>query len=415
MKIVVTNTALANTGDAAIMLGTAMILRRAFGNDVSFSLRDQQPDEVRERYPEFDIGPVLFDRLLDWLGPRLTKIGVGLLFSVLAFWHTPLRRAALLLLPRAIRRDLDTLAAADLLVSAGGTYFVPHYRTSPKLVDLMAAAVVGTPYILFTQSLGPFPRKGGWLLKAVLRRARMIIVRDRPSRVYLMAAGVKPERIFECADAAFALMPSGRVPPRRSGPFHVAISVRHWPHFDGGGDGEAEMARYRRAIAELVRHLVENRRARVTFISTCQGVDAYWTDDSRVAEAIVGTLPEAVRRRTTIDPAFHRPEDLTTVFGNCDMVVATRMHAAILALVAGVPVLPIAYEFKTRELFTRLGFGDLVTDMDGASGAELCRKTDGIFAHRNQLREEIGECVTVMRWSAFAAGRHVSGNLGHAL
>jgi colanic acid/amylovoran biosynthesis protein len=37
------------------------------------------------------------------------------------------------------------------------------------------------------------------------------------------------------------------------------------------------------------------------------------------------------------------------------------MHMAILALSAGVPVVPIAYEFKTSELFERLGMGHWVT------------------------------------------------------
>lgn len=36
------------------------------------------------------------------------------------------------------------------------------------------------------------------------------------------------------------------------------------------------------------------------------------------------------------------------------------MHMAILALTSGTPVFPITYEFKTQELFNRLGLGEWV-------------------------------------------------------
>ena len=42
-----------------------------------------------------------------------------------------------------------------------------------------------------------------------------------------------------------------------------------------------------------------------------------------------------------------------------DFVVATRMHMMILSLCVGTPVLPIAYEFKTKELAARLGIADV--------------------------------------------------------
>jgi colanic acid/amylovoran biosynthesis protein len=54
-----------------------------------------------------------------------------------------------------------------------------------------------------------------------------------------------------------------------------------------------------------------------------------------------------------------------------DVVVATRMHMAILSLCAAVPVIAIAYEFKTRELFSKLGIQCYACDINSLTADSL--------------------------------------------
>ena len=68
----------------------------------------------------------------------------------------------------------------------------------------------------------------------------------------------------------------------------------------------------------------------------------------------VATLPDEIRARVRVDGDFHTPDELLELLRDFDWVVATRMHLAILTLGVGTPVLPIAYEFKTTELFKSL-------------------------------------------------------------
>ena len=402
MKIVVTNTVLSNTGDAAIMLGTKAILERAMGGPVDMTVCDQQPGVVRSAYPEFDARPLLYDRLIGIYGRRFVKFGILAMLLAAALWRTPLRKAALALLPKGVADDLRALGEADMIVAAGGTYLVPHYRIRPKLLELMAAHLMGRPFALFTQSLGPFDGGRVSLLRSLLERAKLILVRDGRSRGHLARLGVPDDRVAECADAAFALSRPAR---RRNEPgerLSIAVSVRHWPHFDG--DSETGMERYRAAIAVLVRHLVETYDAEVTFVSTCQGVNGYWTDDSHVAADIVRMLPESVRDRVSVNNSFHRPEQLIDILAGFDLVVATRMHVAILGLAAGVPVLPISYEFKTRALFERLQQQHLCTDMERVTAAVLCRAADQVLAKRTVLRTELAGKIAQLQRSAFEAG-----------
>jgi colanic acid/amylovoran biosynthesis protein len=96
-------------------------------------------------------------------------------------------------------------------------------------------------------------------------------------------------------------------------------------------------------------------------MSTCQGLPSYRYDDSGVARQFFAGLD------VEIDDSFHTPSDLLAALAGCQLVVTTRMHLAILALVARVPVVAVAYEFKTVELFRSLGLGHAVVPIEGSS------------------------------------------------
>lgn len=366
MRIVVTNTALLNAGDAAIMGGTQTLLREAFGVSLRLSVRDLQPQAAVRLYPELR-PKATFTGMLDESGSGLgRKIRLLRLLTAATLWSTPFRAVGLRILPHDMTESFIDYVEADAIASAGGTYLVPHYRIRPKILELLVARLAGRPYVLMTQSLGPFGRRQ-WLLRWLLRGAALILVRDVFSEQQLRRAGVGEERIARCADAAFALPLSpeeSKGPPGHSRPTKdgrrrpdIAISVRDWPHTKGL-DGDSGMDRYREAIAGLVTFLVDTRDADITFLSTCQGNDAYWTDDADVAAEIVADLAPETAERCTILRDHMRPDEMHARLSRFDLFVSTRMHGAILAIMAGIPTIAIAYEFKTTELFRALGLSD---------------------------------------------------------
>lgn len=405
MKIVICNTALSNTGDAAIMLGTRAILENAIEAELEFSVRDQQPALVRREYPEFPVRPLFYERLSQYFQARFLKIGIIWLLVTAWLIRTPFRGVVAAMLPDDIRGDLLDMAGADLVLAAGGTYLVPHYRIRPVLLELMIARALGKPYVLFTQSLGPFDSRDAKWLKPCLRGATAIFIRDAESKKHLERIGIVGECVFETADAAFALAGNKMHGRRRQSRPAVAMSVRYWPHFsDHAEDG---MDRYIDAIITLTAHLIDNHDARIEFISTCQGREGYWTDDSQLAERIAARLPERYRNNVAVNGESHRPEALLSRLREFDLIVATRMHVAILGLAAGVPVLPIAYEFKTRELFRKINKGRVIADIETVTGDVLCRETDRMLERYVQYRHEIAGHVSALRQSALGAGHEL--------
>jgi colanic acid/amylovoran biosynthesis protein len=165
--------------------------------------------------------------------------------------------------------------------------------------------------------------------------------------------------------------------------------------------------RYYAAVAAAVERLVTARGARVVFISTCQGVPEYGHDDSQVADRVFYALPEAVRPEVEVDSAYHHPAELRALLGQCDAVVATRMHAAILAMLGGAPALAIGYEAKSRELFARAGLADWCLDIAGEDLGRLPDMAVALVDQSARLRAALPAKLAELAGSARANARAV--------
>jgi colanic acid/amylovoran biosynthesis protein len=403
--VLLTNSITLNGGDAAIVVATASSLRNAVGADISFTILDRQPEAAARLLPEFEFRPWPWDVFFSADG------GSG--SSRIRHWATRARAytaAALighrlgllgrLLLESHERKLLDEYAKADLVISKGGTYLVEIYDLTPHLFDFRLCTLLRRPLVLASQSLGPFTKpRTRRLLRKLLRHA-LVFVRDEQSRHHLEALGLSGAHVRVSADTAFAFADPTALAAARNGrlgePMQVAVSVREWRHFRGS-DAATGMDRYASSVGALVTHLVRRYDARVTFLSTCQGVADYWTDDSVVASSIAERLPDDVAQSVGIDHDHHSPEELLGTLADFDLVVSTRMHFAILALSAGVPALPIAYEFKTAELFRRLGMSEHILDIESISPDEAVHKLEAFIETLPAKRRELFDRVEAQR------------------
>lgn len=413
MKVVITNTVLLNGGDAAILMAVVRHARSTFGDDTEIVVADTQPELARAYYADFEIiAPLYRHAFPPKRKARFPKVHGAWRF---ARWYSNLPRlyAAAFALGRGqtavaraatTRKEWETLrhyAEADVIISTGGTYLVENYWLAPRIFDFRIALLLGKPLILYTQSMGPFESPSTRsALKSIFRNAALVLLRDEESMAHLhdlcdpneVQARLAADAVFSLADPAALIAAAGKEMPERG--VKVAVSVRRWPFFKTMPEEEG-MRAYKAAVAEVVELLVRRYDAAVTFVSTCQGVDGYAYDDSRVAQEIADLLPSDAAQHVMVDAGFHRPDDLIARLPEFDLIVATRMHMAILGLAAGVPVLPISYEFKTRALFERLGMGDLVCDVEGVSDGRLTdalrRFLDELPRRRSELFRKVEE------------------------
>jgi colanic acid/amylovoran biosynthesis protein len=404
----VTNSVALNGGDAAILMGLHRGLRAAFG-EAPVAVADDAWTAAAAAYPELSFVPPLHgsslrgDARLGGLSRSLRRRRVSAGRALLET-APGLARAVL---PPAARAQLGRLESTRAAISTGGTYLVEHYPLRRRLESIDIPARLGVPTYLYTQSLGPFRAPGAArAVAAVLSRVRKIFLRDERSRAHLLEIGVAPDKLGVFPDAAFALARGPGSKP--DGAPAVAISVRHWGHYVDG-DAEAGQRDYRRSIAAAARALVEVG-ASVTFLSTCQGQPAYRTDDARYARRIVEEELDGVPA-VRVDGGFRTPGELVDELARYRMVIATRMHFAILALCAGVPVAPIAYEFKTAELFEGLGWGERVVALEGITPERLVAAVEHAYASAESDRARVAELLPALRDGALEPARVIRDDL----
>jgi colanic acid/amylovoran biosynthesis protein len=364
VRVLVTNCVTLNGGDASIVLGIRQQLCSVYDGELEVAFADSQPEVARRYYPELDLRPVMLRRFVRTRGIQRRRAGIALRELNIARFVAAARCPALRWLLRpAERRELEAYESFDVIVSTGGTYLVETYPVWPRLAELRVGLALRKPLIMYTQSLGPFnvPYNRFWV-RYIARRARAIFLRDLRSQHHLREIGADTTASSVIPDVAFALdVPPA--PPEHPGAEPLAIvSVRSW------SDSEA-MERYATAMSHAIEFLVSHR-FRVVLASSCQGVPEY-VDDSVVAATIADRLSPGTRRLVTVDRAQRRPEDLMTLLAQAELAVCTRMHMAILSLNVGTPVVAVAYEFKSRELFEALGMPERVVDFDTIDGEAL--------------------------------------------
>jgi len=422
MRVVIENIVSLNVGDAAILQAMMHILRAEFGEDTEFVVFDRDPEAAAKYFPKVDFRRHVSELLTI---PRLSTRVFG------KSWAVRLRRNAERVMRAEFRRIANAIARggapksplfgkaltdnieayreADLVVSSGGTYLVEHYPLEQKLAELEKDLTLGKPLVFFTQSLGPFrdPNNRARLRK-IFGAAKLVLVREPRSRDHIIDLGLSGDNVHVVADSVFALadpkaLAAAALPGRNAGRKRVAISVRDWPHFVERSTAEG-MAAYEEAIGAAASWLVESQDADVVFLSTCQGIAEYPYDDSATAKRIVDRLPKAIQDRVEIDTAFHAPDELLAMLAGFDFVISTRMHMGILALCAGVPVLPIAYEFKITELFESFGQGQWVSEIESIDPPSFLALVERFSAGLDSYRGAVFPEIIRLSASASSAG-----------
>lgn len=400
MKIVITNIVVLNTGDAAILLGMIEILRKAFDANIDIVIYDSNYDAASKYYPELKFRQQLYKNItrvypIRYIG-RVLKLFKIILFY-LAVWSLKnnLHFIAKLILNQEELNNLFEYINADLIISSGGTYLVENYSLESKIFDYQISLFLKKPLVFFTQSLGPFlTSRNQKAFKKIFEQSLLILLRDRHSEENILKINAQNANTFVSADAAFALANVSSIENAQNAQSFasspkIAISVRDWKHFKTI-DPALGRKKYLETVSNMTIHLVEKYGAKITYISTCQGIPEYWTDDSKVAFEIIKKLPTTVVNSVILDENFHSPEKLMEMLRSYDLVISTRLHMAILALNSGVPVLPIAYEFKTQELFKRIGQKtDWILDIEDINSKLAITAIDSFMASIADIRKTI--------------------------
>ena len=378
MKVIVENCVFMNGGDSAINHATRQILEKVFpGVEIAFA--DSGHPAIAAYYPDFRIIPLPSFEMDRAPAIRLARKILGRYrkfflvrraYMAISVVSTRVLTRLGLPLPTPTMRAIKNYLSADFVLSQGGTYIVSKYDYSHRVLEFYKDRQLGLPLASFTQSFEPFTNDfKSRALAPTLKEMEIILVRHEASRKAVEDLIGSAKNVVVAADAVFAMWHpgptgvierrarAGRLPDDR---LRIAIAVRKLKSY---GEREYDIGRdtFRDSIRAAVVSLVRDKGAAVTFVSTCQGIPEYWTDDSAVATNFVANLPADVLPHVSVDRSFHTPPALIDKLQGFDGVIACRLHAAILSICANTPVLPVSYEAKFEETFCQLGVPELIT------------------------------------------------------
>lgn len=302
-------------------------------------------------------------------------------------------------LPAPVRERIEIVAGYDLVVHVGGSNFVDLYGNGHFETDF-AAMIAGVPVILPGHSIGPVAQgRYPVLMRHLLKHVAYVGLRESASRRLLEAADMPMTRVHGGADTAWNIDPFDVPHADPQAEFFsgsnrplVAITARTLAPFDGllGIDQSS----YERAFAGLVDRLIEAGYD-VLALATCTGIDSYHRDDRMVALRIGQQVSQPAHFRV----AMNEFDDLAlgARLRGCELLVATRLHSAIIAMNFGTPALTLAYEHKSRGMLEDMGLSDLSAEMSELIEGTFAARVLAVLGQRHAWAGRIAEPVAQAR------------------
>lgn len=267
----------------------------------------------------------------------------------------------------------EAIMASDAVVTVPGGYLLAARPTDDwwlyHLPTLRLAKRLGKQIVLGPCSVGPFAGVQEPIARRVLTWVDVLILREDRSVAIVESLGVPPSRIYRSPDMAFRFRgrnESGVVSefieslPLEKPLLGISVRSHHYPGHRSPARMEEE---YLSSIVEAVERLCADHGAFAVVVPQT-------SMDASISSRLSGMLA-ARGIQHTLAPSTFGPDELQSIYARLRLMVGTRMHANILAMNVGTPVVGIAYEPKTLGILEDLGLGDWGIRIDEVSGGRL--------------------------------------------
>lgn len=302
---------------------------------------------------------------------------------------------------------LNALKGSDIVLLKGGQYIYNDQRGLRALLYLWrilhpvyVAAGMRKPVVMLGQSVGPLVDDRGRRMTAkALGLCKRLVVREKKSQALMGELGLQATTEL-APDFAFLIQP--RRPdafPRTAEQIEsgrwLGITVVKWS-FPDSPDPQAKRAAYLDALTEIAKR-VHARTGLSMALFPQVTVQHHGESDLDLLQQLAQRLEQLGVPYLLVSDDL-APEELSYLYGRCQVLLGTRLHSCILAACASTPVVAIRYQgFKTEGIMAELGLGDAVfdigaMDVDGIEAA-IYRSHDA----RERISAQIAQRVAGFR------------------
>ncbi len=299
---------------------------------------------------------------------------------------------AVALIPRLQQCRLLLLGPGGILQSYGP----PSRSLLAYALHAEAAERCGTPVALLGVGAGPLPPAARRVARRIVRRASATLLRDEESRILVAPDRSREDGVEVAPDLAFLLEPghgSARRPTGRESAIDVGLApirLRNAaPSF-----APADAARWRDEV--------------------CRGIAAFLPASARVrpavlhetedAEELAAMAPALAAHGLLLDPTPPATfEGMRAWLEACGVVVVTRFHALVLAILAARPAVTLSYHPKVHALALAAGLEEWTIPMNELTSLRLTRNLESASTRAGEIAERMEAFAGVCRADAGAA------------
>lgn len=293
----------------------------------------------------------------------------------------------------SIARAWRWLKSADLVLASGGgqlddvwggalgqPYALARWAWMAKLADV--------PFAFLSVGFGG---ASSWLSRRLLRyaveAAAYCSVRDPGSRELTLGLGVR-RNLSVVPDLAFGLRSDVR-PAREAGDKPQGpgrdVAISPMTYMRPGSWPDADVTVYQRLIAlwaDVVSAAVREGHRVHLFVSA--------PEDMVAVHDVWNRLDENTRASSSINQAAS-PDQLLRFYDDMDVVVSSRLHGVLLAMVAGRPVVGLSHERKVRVAMSDAGLSGLCAELTTATVDDTISKLRAVCNDRDACAERVRE------------------------
>lgn len=254
----------------------------------------------------------------------------------------------------------------------GGGEFLKDYTNRISVIywffRILSVRILNSKIYGLFQGIGPTKSPiSKKLIAATVSLTRSFFLRDKESYQKLIDWGVEESKLYTGFDPALMVdnddtaLVNEFVNDRFSSNV-IGVSLRRWFHYDKGrflpyhwrGEEKqerAELSKYKETMAALLDDIIERTGRKVLFFpmfnSRSEGDDIFCDE--------VKSLMNRSDSTFLLESDNIPPNVYINLASKCDAFLTTRLHASILATIAGVPATNLYYVDKGRLFFEQIG------------------------------------------------------------
>jgi len=292
---------------------------------------------------------------------------------------------------------------ADFVISKGGHFygsrgnnvisgFISMYINA---YTLLLTIRLRKKFVLIAHTVGPFnnypSRK---IIKFVFERAKFLSTREEISKKILLNMGISGSKVKVLPDTAFALVPVSKddmvaylskkgLKEKK----YAVITARYW-YFPEISAKKAPLLyiEYLNSLANIADYLIEqNYVDKVVLVVHNDGQHSKNEDDSKPINAIFDKICH--KEKTIVIKDDLSPAMQSALYGQAKIMIGTRMHSVIFALVGGAPAIAISYTHKTNGIMRMLNMEKYILDINSINLSDAKKMIDNVITNETEVVE----------------------------